>query len=51
METREENKVNDKSTAVAELIEVGKKKGVLSFKEVEDAHRCRIKEQIEKGEK
>jgi len=37
METREEKKVNDKSTAVAELIEVGKKKGVLSFKEVEDA--------------
>ncbi len=37
MENKEEKTVADKKTVIMELVELGKKKGVLSYKEIEDA--------------
>ena len=37
MDMKEEKTIADKKAAVLELVELGKKKGVLSFKEIEEA--------------
>ena len=37
MDIKEEKKITDKKTAMMELVELGKKNGVLSFKEIEEA--------------
>ena len=37
MDIKEEKKITDKKTAMLELVELGKKNGVLSFKEIEEA--------------
>ena len=37
MEIKEEKNLTDKKTVILELVELGKKKGVLSYKEIEDA--------------
>ncbi len=36
MDKKEEKNLNDKKTAVLELVELGKKKGILSYKEIEE---------------
>ncbi len=36
MDKKEEKTLNDKKTAVLELVELGKKKGILSYKEIEE---------------
>ena len=36
MDKKEEKNLTDKKTAVLELVELGKKKGILSYKEIEE---------------